>query len=227
MILTVGESRAHIPFPEGIHPVVCVDVMDLGMVTSSFAGVTKTQPKIKIVFEGECTTPEGQRCVISKKLTASLHPKSTLTEILGKWRGRPLATGESIDLEKLIGACATIVVSHMPLRDGTGNYATIDAISKPTKKVIASGEYDRAAAVQRERERVSKYGTEPDDDERATASAAAPRAVNCAAAAAAHPKMSTPPPPPAEAFAGVPAAAAPLSAGPVVAADPESDDVPF
>ena len=223
MILTVGESKNHVPFPEGIHPVVCVDVMDLGMVTSNFGGKVKTQPKLKIVFEGECVSPEGFRCCVSKKVTASLHPKAKLFELLGKWRGRPLAVGEQIDLERLIGACATVVVSHEPLRDGSGVFAKIDAISKPTKKVVASGEYDRTAAAQRERERAAKYGNEEeDDDDRAAAPApAAPRRmVTPPAAMPAPPAVAYPVPPAAAAAPPPPLAALPPD-------HPENDDVPF
>ena len=78
----------------------------------------------------------------------SLHPKAKLAEFLGKLRGRPVVPGESIHLAKLIGANCTLVVSHQQNMVGR-TYASIDAVSKPTKKLTPSGHYDAAAARQR------------------------------------------------------------------------------
>jgi ring-1,2-phenylacetyl-CoA epoxidase subunit PaaE len=54
--------------------------------------------------------------------------KAKLAEFLGKWRGRPVVPGESIDLSKLIGANCTLVVSHQQNMVGR-TYASIDAVS--------------------------------------------------------------------------------------------------
>jgi hypothetical protein len=56
--------------------------------------------------------------------------------------------GESIDLAKFIGACCTLVISHQQNMVGR-TYASIDAVSKPTKRLVASGTYDPAMARQR------------------------------------------------------------------------------
>lgn len=148
MILECKESSDFKPHPEGIHPAVCVDVMDLGMVKTEFQGQERMVHKVRLVFESEQLTEDGRRCTISKNFTASLHAKAKLAEFLGKWRGRPVLPGESIDLGKLIGANCTLVISHQ--QNAVGKvYGNIDAISKPTKKLIASGGYDPAAARQR------------------------------------------------------------------------------
>ena len=140
-----GEFRPHV---EGIHNAVCVDVINLGLVETEFQGQRRLVNKVRIVFETEQRTEDGRNCTISKTYTASLHPKAKLTEGLGKWRGRPVVPGESIDLDKLIGACATLVISHQTSLAGR-TYASIDAISKPTKRLVASGGYDPVLARQR------------------------------------------------------------------------------
>jgi hypothetical protein len=140
-----GEFRPHV---EGIHNAVCVDVINLGLVETEFQGQRRLVNKVRIVFETEQRTEDGRNCTISKTYTASLHPKAKLTEGLGKWRGRPVMPGESIDLDKLIGACATLVISHQTSLAGR-TYASIDAISKPTKRLVASGGYDPVLARQR------------------------------------------------------------------------------
>jgi len=140
-----GDFKPHV---EGIHNAVCVDVINLGLVETEFQGQRRLVNKVRIVFETEQRTEDGRNCTISKTYTASLHPKAKLTEGLGKWRGRPVVPGESIDLDKLIGACATLVISHQTSLAGR-TYASIDAISKPTKRLVASGGYDPVLARQR------------------------------------------------------------------------------
>ena len=148
LILTCKDSGDFQPHPEGIHPAVCVDVMDLGLVESDFQGQHSLKPKVKLVFESEQKTDEGKPCTVSKNFTASLHPKAKLAAFLGKWRGRPVVPGETIGLDRLIGASCTLVISHQQNLSGK-TYAAIDAVSKPTKKVTPSGQYDPAAARQR------------------------------------------------------------------------------
>jgi hypothetical protein len=140
-----GDFKPHV---EGIHPAVCVDVIDLGLVESEFQGQRRLVHKVRVFFETEQRNEEGKNCIISKTFTASLHPKAKLAEFLGKWRGRPVVPGESIDLAKLIGANCTLVISHQQNLVGR-TYASIDAVSKPTKKLTASGSYDPAMARQR------------------------------------------------------------------------------
>jgi hypothetical protein len=148
LTLTCKDTGDFKPHPEGIHPAVCVDVMDLGLVETEFQGQKKMVNKVKVTFESEALTEDGIRCTVSKNFTASLHPKAKLAEFLGKWRGRPVLPGESIDLQKLLGANCTLVISHQQSLAGK-TYASIDAVSKPTKKVAPSGQYDPLAARQR------------------------------------------------------------------------------
>ena len=148
MVLQCNEGGNFEPHPEGIHPSVCVGVLDLGLVETEFQGVRSLKPKVKITFESEAKTSDGKPCTVSKSFTASLHPKSNLSAFIGKWRGRPVLPGETIGLDKLIGASCTLVISHQKNLSGK-TYASIDAISKPTRKVTPSGTYDPEAARQR------------------------------------------------------------------------------
>ena len=148
LTLTSKDGGDFKPHPEGIHPAICVDVMDLGLMETEFQGVRKMVNKLKLVFESEQKTEDGKSCSVSKNFTASLHPKAKLAEFLGKWRGRPVLPGETIDLAKLIGASCTLVISHQQNLVGK-TYASIDAVSKPTRKVMPSGTYDPAATRQR------------------------------------------------------------------------------
>jgi len=170
------------PHPEGIHPAVCVDVIDLGLVETDWQGERRLVNKVRLVFETEQRNEEGKNCIISKTFTASLHPKAKLSEFLGKWRGRPVLLGESIDLAKLIMACCTLVISHQQNMVGR-TYASIDAISKATKKVVPSGHYDPALARQRIAERKAKDQAVPGPNAAGAAAHTTPRPLNPVAAA--------------------------------------------
>jgi hypothetical protein len=180
LTLTCKDSGDFKPHPEGIHPAVCVDVMDLGLVETDFQGVKKMVNKVKITFESEAKTDDGKPCTVFRSFSASLHPKSNLSTFLSKWRGRPVAPGETISLDKLIGASCTLVISHQQNLSGK-TYASIDAVSKPTKKVTASGTYDPAAARQRYAEWKAKQQAVP-----------APTAATPQATPMATPPVNTP-----------------------------------
>ena len=144
MILQAN-NQPFILHPEGVHAAVCVDVIDLGLVETEFQGRKRSVQKVRLVFETEQKAPDGRTLALSRTFTASLNAKARLAEFLGKWRGRPVLPGESIDLKKLLGASCTLVVSHQTRTDGSV-CASIDAVSKPTKKLTASGSYDPAEA---------------------------------------------------------------------------------
>jgi len=190
LTLTCKDSGDFKPHPEGIHPSVCVDVMDLGLCETDFQGVKKMVNKVKLTFESEAKGDDGKPCTVSKNFTASLHPKAKLSEFLSKWRGRQVAPGETIGLDKLIGASCTLVISHQQNLSGK-TYAAIDAVSKPTKKVTPSGTYDPAAARQRYADWKAKQAA-------GASGAAAPVAAQPAPAAPAPVKSSAATTPPAD-----------------------------
>jgi hypothetical protein len=183
LTLTCKDGGDFKPHPEGIHPAVCLDVMDLGLVESDFQGQKKMVNKVKLTFESEAKSDDGKPCTVSKSFTASLHPKAKLSEFIGKWRGRPVMPGETIDLGKLIGACCTLVISHQKNLVGK-TYASIDAVSKPTRKVTPSGQYDPAAARQRYADWKAKQVAAPPANS-PTPQAIAPAPTKSAAPAAA------------------------------------------
>ena len=148
LVLQCNDSGNFPLHPAGIYQAVCLDVIDLGMVWTEFQGKRKLVRKVKLVFETEHVNEEGKRGIVTKNFTASVHPKAKLAEFLGKWRGRPVVPGENIDLKKLPGASCTLVLSHQQSLTGR-TYVSIDAVSKPTKKVVPSGQYDPAAMRQR------------------------------------------------------------------------------
>jgi hypothetical protein len=136
------------PHPEGVYGGLCVDLVDLGMVDDEWNGQRKLVRKLRLLFETDYRDEAGKAGLMAKTFTASLHQKSKLAGFLGAWRGRPVVPGESVDLKKLVGASCTLVISHRQNAVGR-TYAAIDAVSKPTKKVAPSGQYDPAETRRR------------------------------------------------------------------------------
>ena len=60
LTLTCKDGGDFKPHPEGIHPAICVDIMDLGLVESDFQGQKKMVNKVKLTFESEAKTDDGK-----------------------------------------------------------------------------------------------------------------------------------------------------------------------
>ena len=76
-----------VPCPVGAHPAVLVDVIDLGVVESSFKGEKTQRDMLKLVWEVVALAEGGKRYLVSQKYTKSLHEKSNLRKHLKSWRG--------------------------------------------------------------------------------------------------------------------------------------------
>jgi hypothetical protein len=148
MQLTQRTSN-YVPHPEGVYPAVCVDVMDLGPTQVEFQGRVRMVNKVRVVFETEQVGQDGRHLTTSKTFTASVHPKAALAEFIAQWRGRPVVPGETIDLDKMVGASCTLVIGHQVSPTDGQTFASITAAAKPTKQLKASGDYKPAEARQR------------------------------------------------------------------------------
>jgi hypothetical protein len=139
-----GSSFA--PAPDGGHSAACVDVVDLGIVRSTWEGEERSTHKCRIVFCIAETMEDGRQFTVGRQFTASLHEKAGLRKFLESWRGRPFTKEEltGFDTEQLIGAPAVIQVVHTP-RAGKV-YANIDSVMKLMKgvaRVAPDGKYVR------------------------------------------------------------------------------------
>lgn len=154
-------GKTFIPAPEGQHAAVCVDIIDLGMVETTWQGKQKKSHKCRVVFEIDERTPEGQRFTVREQFTASLNEKAALRKFMESWRGRPFTEDElkGFDLEALWSAPALIQVVHKARGEKT--YANISSIMKLPKGVARlepSKDYVRV------RDRTEQNGDGPPDD---------------------------------------------------------------
>jgi len=127
--------------PSGLQPAVCVDCRDLGTVETKFGD----KLMILLIFELEATNDHGDRYLLQKRYTKSLHKKSNLRADLERWRGKPFQNQDleyGFNLEKVIKIPAMIYIEHRDTDRGT--WAHIESIlPAPDLQLQPSGNYQR------------------------------------------------------------------------------------
>ena len=147
-ILAREPDSKYTPCPEGLFQAVCVDVIDLGFVSTQWGD----KPKVRIVWQvDETDQATNRRFEVRAMYTLSLSDKATLRKILESWRGRKFTPIElrGFDLENLIGVNCQLQVIHN-ISDEGKTFANVQAIvphNVKAPKIIADG-------YTRERDRV-------------------------------------------------------------------------
>lgn len=150
------------PCPEGLHHAVCVDCVDLGIVTSAFGD----KHKVKIVWQVDLENEEtGRRYEARKIYNLSLHEKASLRKDLEAWRGRKFSDKEldGFDLEKLLGANCQIQVVH-DLSDDGRIWANVQAVVPPPKNVARLVALDYTRQQDRPKQQGNIVRSEDADD---------------------------------------------------------------
>ena len=124
-----NSNGTYTPAPEGVHDAVCCDVADLGIVETTWQGETKSQHKVRLVWQLAAKMEDGRPYSIGRRYGLTLHEKSSLAKDLKSWFGK--APPDNLDLEKLIGQNCQLVIVHSE-RDGTV-YANVQSVLKPGK----------------------------------------------------------------------------------------------
>ena len=137
MAIVASKGSSFTPCPAGTHVAVCIDVVDLGMVKSTYGERTKTQHKVNVIWEIGEKRDDGKPFRPRKRYTLSLHEKASLRKDLESWRGRPFTDSEleGFDLEALLGVPAMLCVVHAA--SGGNVYANVTAIMRPPRGMEA------------------------------------------------------------------------------------------
>jgi hypothetical protein len=117
------------PCPEGPQQLVCVDVVDLGILPTQYGD----KPKVRVVFYTADIDPITQKPYrVSGQYTNSLHEKAGLRKTLESWWGRKLTPEEAdgnVDPEALIGKNAFASIVHSSTLGKNGKpYANLGSI---------------------------------------------------------------------------------------------------
>jgi hypothetical protein len=100
--------------PAGNHIAICVGMVVLGTVTTTFQGHQKKQKKVMVFFELVNTDNNGKPFVVTINWTLNMSSKSNMRKMLVAWRGIDFTADEAkaFNIAKLIGAhcmCNVIV----------------------------------------------------------------------------------------------------------------------
>lgn len=134
------------PAPEGLHPAVCIAVIDLGTqerINTYKGGVTERRREIMIRWELDTETPmaDGRPFIISRRYPFSMHEKAKLREHLEGWRGKKFAETDfgpgGFSLEKLLAVGCQIQVAHSE-REGK-RYANVENVVKLGRGMASPG----------------------------------------------------------------------------------------
>ena len=147
MAILAKAGATFTPCPGGSHLAVCIDVVDLGLIVSNFGGVSKSQHKIKVVWQVDEMRDDGTPFHASKRYTLSLHEKSSLRKDLESWRGRAFTDDELFgwDVENVLGAPAMIAVVQ-EAKNGS-IYSNVNAVMRPPKGVTGPKRDDKYIRV--------------------------------------------------------------------------------
>ena len=170
IMATAGDSKNYTPAPAGVHQVVCVDVIDKGLLEVTYAGKTKTQHKISLVWQLTELRDDGKRQLVYKRYTCSLNEKATLRKDLESWRGRAFTREEEMgfDVESVLGANALINVQHGQVGDRVyANVVAVMPLAKGMTKIKPADyirEKDRVESSPDQADQTDHNGPLTDDD---------------------------------------------------------------
>lgn len=161
----VPDRTDYIPCPTGLHHAVCVDVVDMGIVDGGQYG---PKHKVRIVWQTGSRDASGQRYLVTKRYTASLHKKAALRQDLVSWRGLDFEPEQlkGFDLEKLLGAnCQLNVVHNTTTIDGDQvTFANVATIVPPPQGVDRLNGENYTREVEREQQQQQAPQAAPQSD---------------------------------------------------------------
>jgi hypothetical protein len=110
-MITFSNTNASYIANEGLHNAVIVDAVGTG----------ETKPDryatVRLVWEVEQTYRNGRRMTVTKIYHSMEEIRQEFEAVLGS--RHPLMTGESIDMEILVGLSCRVDIVHNPKKDGT------------------------------------------------------------------------------------------------------------
>lgn len=132
-----GEMKSFTPCPVGVHPAVCVDVVDLGLVDTGYpdpkTGENRFAHKVRIVWQVAKKMDDGRPYVVQSRYTLSFNEyqgkQSNLLRDVTAW-GIDLQElvdeTNDYDVERLIGRACLLNVVHK--KGDTATWANVASL---------------------------------------------------------------------------------------------------
>lgn len=134
--------------PAGQFPVVCLDLIDMGMRVSDFNGKETSAHSCVFIFGTGEKSSKGMEFYIPYECNITFGEKSKLLKFLTQWRGKPFQAqelSEGFKLSSLVGKQALVSLSVRTSKSGN-DYAVIETIMPLPKGMTPPvlGGYTRA-----------------------------------------------------------------------------------
>jgi hypothetical protein len=136
------------PCPAGVTQGILVDIIDLGKITSTYNGETKTSHKVNFVWQVDERRDDQKRFLIYQRLTLSLHPKANLRRIVDTLKGVKMTDEEAtvgVELDDLLGKNALLTLIQN--KAGDRIYTNVEGVAPLMKNLqpLEAEEYERRA----------------------------------------------------------------------------------
>lgn len=146
-IVAKNEGGTYQLAPAGQYQAVCCDVVDLGIVETTWKGNIKKVHKCAIIFQLDELDDKGRRYEVAERFTVSMYDNARLRKFLGDWRGKSYSDEEAeigAPLHKLEGINALVQIEHNESNGKT--YANVGSIMKAPKgaSTLQIKDYTRA-----------------------------------------------------------------------------------
>tara|TARA_R110002020_G_scaffold363215_1_gene575496 strand:+ start:127 stop:717 length:591 start_codon:yes stop_codon:yes gene_type:complete len=137
--------------PTGIFKATCCDVIDLGRQETEHGNKHQCELHFELDKAAGFVEATGNQFTVRTQRYNlpepghQLHEKSSLFKFLSGWRGKTLQPGDDIELEKLVGVHAHLVLGTQTSQKGT-EYTAITTASPKNKNEVfppLSGAYKR------------------------------------------------------------------------------------
>jgi hypothetical protein len=139
MVIDAKPTKVFEKPASGSYHGVLADIVDLGMVTNTYKGETKTIPMVRFIWILNANGTDGKPLSVAQKFNASLHEKANLYKSLKQILGG--APPIPFDLELLIGQTRQLFIVREeapPQRPGEPNriFANVQGILPALQGVV-------------------------------------------------------------------------------------------
>lgn len=133
----------------------CYSMIEIGTVTETIMGKTKTMQKVRIGWElpNELKTFDQEKgpkpLVIDQEYTLSMYDKSNLRKMLESWRGKGFTEKEAecFDITKLIGVPCLLNIIHKPSKTSDRVYEQISSVTSLPKGTAVPAQINKTLTL--------------------------------------------------------------------------------
>lgn len=131
----------------------CVEMVQIGRVTTNYQGQVKEQPKVRLTWElpDHLVEYKGEKqpARIGEEYTLTLDERGNLRPMLEGWRGAQFTEEQAkgFDVTVLVGVPCLLGITHGKSKDGK-TYANISTVSKLLKNMVCPDQYHPSRIVE-------------------------------------------------------------------------------